>query len=398
MICYRNINNKKISEYLKLKSFPSPVSLILYFGILYHFLMGSEKWRVFLLIIIGITWLIRVPRWVTYCLFFVLLIIHLFLFVHGISNQQHDLRGTRDDCVELTTKAFINGLNPWNEEIANQLNAPLTTGPASILLAYPIVKIFHKINWLTFFFWISFFVILLYCDLKHQNSTFVPLVLFFLTGIFFIEYTLYWSLEELYYPFIFFTASYWFYSRGYSFLTGLFLIIPMLSRLNYIFLIFAFLLWCFLNTKIKTNDFLKLSIGSGLGILLLLTPFLWVGGKDFIEHNAFTIALSYGELISKWSENNFIFTILNFIQNKMEPFMLKWLKTGFTIIFILIIALRMKRINHPFWHLSVAGFITHIIAYYNSLLFRDYGLIFILPAMLAIAFSNREQLYHIELV
>lgn len=158
-ITLNNLGGEKVSNYLKSRKVPYAISVLLILGFLYQQLTGIlfkkvpidySRMLIYTLLICLAILIFKLPRIVYYLAISIVLIIHLFYFTQIISNLNQDQYSSRDDAVELTTKAFISGENPWNN--VPELDVPATTGPASILFALPTVLLFGKINYLTFVF------------------------------------------------------------------------------------------------------------------------------------------------------------------------------------------------------------------------------------------------------
>jgi hypothetical protein len=203
-----------LPEYLRAKVAPfeqtiTAVPLILLFALLYELLAGKSSidgipkgyfsLLAYVLLFCLIALFLKLPRWIPYFAIILAIIIHVFYFTQIIAKFDQDANSTRDDAVEMTTKAFLRGENPWNN--MPELGVQATTGPASILLAMPFVMIFGEINLLTFLFWVLIFAISLVGDIQNKNNSFPILSLLFITGIFGFSHTLFWSLDELYFPF-----------------------------------------------------------------------------------------------------------------------------------------------------------------------------------------------------
>jgi hypothetical protein len=122
--------------------------------------------------------LLGLPRFVLYVGILILLIAHVFFYTQEISRYDQDEYSTRDDAAEMTTRAFLQGKNPWNH--VSELGVSATTGPASILLAIPFVAAFGEINWMSFLFWVLMFAVLLIGDIREENDSFPILALIIL--------------------------------------------------------------------------------------------------------------------------------------------------------------------------------------------------------------------------
>ena len=392
-----------LTDYLKSRKLPIAVLLMLSFGLLYQSITGMGirdapvaylRYSFYALLLVLALLVFRSPRWTIYAAITIVLIIHLYFYTQIISKLDHDAASTRDNAVEMTTKAFLRGENPWNH--LTELDVAATTGPASILLAIPFVLIFGEINWLAFLFWLLIFVILFSGEFIERNNAFPFLTLLFLTGLFGFTHTLYWSLEELYFGYLFIPLAYWSVNQQRFFLAGAFLAIPVLIRLNYVFVILAFLLWYMFTSTFKPINLLKLGLGAAIASLVVLVPFVWVGGKEFLAHNPFTYALSMSGS-ETWPSNNIFFRGLNFLGRNLDAWSMRFIKLGIISGSTLIAAILFKNIQHPFWTITVAAILTQTVAWFSQIP-ADYVLMIVLPAFIAIAFTSRKNLFFNELL
>ena len=391
-----NIGGEKVSTYLKSRKIPYAISVLLILGFLYQQLTGIlfkkvpidySRMLIYTLLICLVILLFKLPRFVYYLAISIVLIIHLFYFTQIISNLNQDQYSSRDDAVELTTKAFINGENPWNN--VPDLDVPATTGPASILFALPTVLLFGKINYLTFVFWIVFFFILLLGDLSKENNTFPVLVLLFVIGVFEFSHTLFWSLDELYFPCVLIPISFWFALRKRWILVGIILSSIIFFRLNYIFVVIGFLLWFLFNEDYQLKDLLKMGLGAVIAGLIILLPFIIVGGQDFLNHNPFIYAFSLVESGSL-PNNNILYQGMNYIGKILGFRLLQVMKLVFILGVMLLLAVRLRSVKHPYWHITAGAFLAQTIAWVSLQFPKDYELFFVLPLFLAISNTNKE--------
>jgi hypothetical protein len=385
-----------LTDYLKSRKLPIAVLLMLSFGLLYQSITGMGirdapvaylRYSFYALLLVLALLVFRSPRWTIYAAITIVLIIHLYFYTQIISKLDHDAASTRDNAVEMTTKAFLRGENPWNH--VTELDVATTTGPASILLAIPFVLIFGEINWLAFLFWLLILVILFSGEFIERNNAFPFLTLLFLTGLFGFTHTLYWSLEELYFGYLFIPLAYWSVNQQRFFLAGAFLAIPVLIRLNYVFVILAFLLWYMLTSTFKPINLLKLGLGVAIASLVILVPFVLVGDKEFSAHNPFTYALSMSGS-ETWPSTNIFFRGLNFLGRNLDAWSMRFIKLGIISGSTLIAAILFKNIQHPFWTITVAAILTQTVAWFSQIP-ADYVLMIVLPAFIAIAFTSRKK-------
>jgi hypothetical protein len=192
-------------EYLKSREYSYVFVGMLMLGFLYQQLTGITSYDIpagillnysrFMIYttIVGLTSIFfKLPRLITYAVLLFMALAHITFFTQVISKLDHDEFSTRDTAVEMTTQAFLQDKNPWNN--VSELEVAATTGPASILLALPVMFVFDEINWLALLFWCIFLVILLVDDIQEMNNTFPVLIMLFMIGLFGFTHTLYWSL------------------------------------------------------------------------------------------------------------------------------------------------------------------------------------------------------------
>jgi hypothetical protein len=331
-----------------------------------------------------ITLIFRLPRWTFYISVFLILALHLYFFTQVLAKGDQDDISIRDDAVELTTQAFLRGENPWNH--VPQLDVGATTGPAGILLAIPLVLAFGEINWLAFFFWILFFLILLAGDLQTRNSAFPVLALIFVIGVGGFNHTLFWSLDELYFAMLIFPLAWWSVTRQHDILTGILLALPPLFRINYAFLLMGFILWFLFKEGVQLRRLAKMALGAFVTAGIILLPFLLVGGKEFLQSNPLTMSFAFIKT-SIWPANNVFFRFLNYLSRNLGSMPMQVIKLGLTTIVMLVIAGLFRKSPHPFWHLAAAGLLAHTIVWFSRPAL-DYQLMFIAPAFMAVAFTS----------
>lgn len=325
---------------------------------------------------------VRAPRWMVYTLLLIALIVRLYVFVHIIANGEQDKDSTRDAAVEVTAQALLHGENAWN---ANP-GVGVTTGPTSILLALPFVFLFGEINWLSFWFWLLFFLVLLWCDVRYRNRTWPMLAMIFVLGLFEFEYTLYWSLEELYYPILYFALAYLCAVRGQWYVVGALLTASILSRPSYIFMVMGFAFWYLFYFQLDQRHLLKMGAGFSIGSAVILLPFLIVGGRDLWVNNPWRFAVDFSG--TAWPGTNFLFRALNYLNAYLGPGAMRGVKLIVTLLVTYGMAWSVRRaVAHPFWHIALGAFLAHTLIWLPPLWPRDYALIFVLPALLAIALT-----------
>jgi hypothetical protein len=324
------------------------------------------------------------PRWAVYGVLFAALVIYLFVFVHIVANGEQDQQSTRDDAVEITARALLRGQNAWNDNPG----VVATTGPASILVALPFVLLFDKTNWLTFLFWILFFLILLWGDLRYRNHTWPVMVMLCIAGSYGFEHTLYWSLEELYYPFVYLALAYLLAAQRQWWLVGALLAASVLTRSSYAFMLLGFGFWYLFSGQARWRDILKIGAGFVFCCVVVVLPFIIIGGRDFWTNNPWRVAFEFSGVT--WFDSNLVFRTLNQLYARVGPGMMRWFKLGVTVLIIggMSWALRRAKVQHPFWHITVAAALAHTFAWLPvppGQYPLDYTLMVVMPALLAVA-------------
>ena len=291
-------------KYLKSRRYASILVTMLMLGFIYQQLTGSisneipdevftdySRLMIYTTLLGLISLSLKFPRWVLYVLLIIMVFVQVAYFTQIISKLDHDEFSTRDAAVEMTTQAFLQGENPWNNVL--ELGVPATTGVASILFALPTILVFGEINWLAFFFWCVFFIILLIGDIQERNNTFPILVMLFVIGIFGFTHTLFWGLEEFYFPYLFVVFAYWSIIRSRYILSGILLTIAVLFRFNYVFIILGFLIWYSINKEFSIRIFLKIGVGAIISTIIIFNTFYSCRWKRFLGAQPLYIGFCY---------------------------------------------------------------------------------------------------------
>lgn len=334
--------------------------------------------------ILLILMLFKTPRIFIYLFIFTWLMIVLYHSVFITANLSHDIISDRDEAAEIATTNFLQGKNPWSSN--SILDLPITTGPSSIILSIPSVFLTNKINSLTFLFWISFLIILLVAEYKFRNNTFIILFLLFLIPILGFQRTINFSLDEIYYALIFFPVLIFVLNKNLFYFAGFLFALIILSRLSYVFLSAGFYFGWIFSRGWETKNQIKLCTGFFVGIVLVLTPFLWVSGSSIFQQNFITNSIINSEAVKS---NNQIFSFVRAIGDSIA-FPMGWILVGLiTLLIIYFFSLIISRhyLPNPFWNVSFAALLTFTIPFspFNE---GDYTLSLIIPAFYAIAFSK----------
>jgi len=341
-----------------------------------------------LICLAGLIVMTRLPRWAAYALLALALLVHYYAFVLVIAQGSHDAQSTRDFAAETTAQAFLQGQNAWKDSSENLW---LTTGPTSVLLAVPVVWAFGEINWLSFGFWVVFSAFLLGFDLQQRNGTWPLLALLIITGNYGFDHTLFWALDELYYPFVYLALAYIWSDKQRWFLVGSMCAACVLTRSNYIFLLMGMMSWWWLDRRLDRAAVIRLSAGFAITSVAVTVPFILVGKQDFWIRNPWQAALEFSQL--NWFDSNVVFRALNQLSQTIGPEPTRWFKLFASVGLVAWLAwlLRRHRLAHPFWHVAVASLVAHTFTWLPippRQFPLDYSLMVVLPAMLAIALTR----------
>lgn len=339
------------------------------------------------LVAVLIAGLRRGPRWLGYALLLLALAIQLYWYTQIIAVGPPFDQSTRDKAAIATARALLRGVKPWNN--VAELGVTATTGPASVLFALPAVLLWGNLQWLSFAFWMSVFALCALGDLRYYNSTFPVLAMFFLLDIAGFIHTLQWRLEEFYYPYLFLFFAVVALKRNHCFLAGVLLAIVALFRFNYVVMVGAVLLWYALSRPRPAWGALARIAGGGfVGLLAVLSPFLIIGREDFWQANPMRFALAMAAE-SRWPAGNFLFDALNQLAQNLGRAPMGLIKLGLTGALLLVTSLYLRRrVAHPFWHVTVAAFLTHTVILFPPFFPMDYALVFVIPAFFAVAYST----------
>jgi len=331
---------------------------------------------------------VRAPRWSLYLCLFAALAAYLYVYTQVLALNPARSGSCRDKAAIEASLELLRGMNPWNH--APKMAAPITTGAASVLLVLPAVRIFGNLAVLTYVYWLGIFGFIVACDVRLRNKAFPAMALLTMTGMFGFAHTLEWRLDELYYPYPFFLVAYFFITRRRFFVSGLFLAVPPLCRVSYAFMVLGFLLWHVLQERPVIPNLARLAAGMLSAAVAILSPFFIIGGREFWEHNFYTVTKIMGEL-GEWQNTNVLFQVMSRLTSWMQPAGVRLLKQLLTVLALTGVAwgLRRRKVSHPFWHIAAAAFLSHTIAWHHKL-WLDYALIFIVPIYFAVALTRPE--------
>lgn len=375
-----------VSDYLVTRYRAGALTILLLLAIFYPFAAKGAPPSVFAaLCVVGACLAMRAPRWACYAALVVALLLLVSDYVFTIAVGAQDSQSDRDEAVELAAESLLAGANPWANP--TPLNTPITTGPASVLLALPSVLTTHHVDAVSWLFYGLFLTLLCAADLQRRNDTFMPLGLFFLSGFLGIQHALYWSLDELAWAYLVLVGAWWLRTNGWPMGAGACLAFALCSRASYGFPVFAFLCWDRYRAD-GGRDRLRLATGAALAAALIAAPFVIVARADLIAHNPFTVA---GHMLAApWPDTNVVFRALNASLGWLGPVPLAIVKGTLPLLAIWYGAWQIRRDApaHPFWHMTFAALLADLLVYPTQLS-DDYALFFSVPAFFAVAYSAR---------
>ena len=402
-------------EYLKSRDALPSVALLLLLGLLYQLLnqpigvanvtsstdprvmsavmllnqpIGVANATAPLLCLALVLMVVRAPRWSLYLCLLAALAAYLWVYTQVLAFSPARSGSCRDKAAIEASLALLQGMNPWNH--APKMSAPITTGAASVLLVLPAVRVFGNLAILTYVYWLGIFGFVMACDVRLRNKAFPTIAILTMTGMFGFAHTMEWRLDEIYFPYPFFLLAYYFITRRKFFVSGLFLAIPPLCRVSYGFMVVGFLLWHVFQEGPVIRNLARLVAGLLSATVVILAPFLAIGGREFWEHNFYSVTKVMGEL-GEWQNTNVLFQVMSRFTSWMQPAGVRILKQLLAVLVLAGVAwgLRRRKIIHPFWHITAAAFLSHTIVWHHKL-WLDYALIFIVPTYFAVALTRRE--------
>jgi hypothetical protein len=185
--------------------------------------------------------LARAPRWVTYGLLLVGFACVVGHDVFVAATGQQDPGADRDDAVEIACRAVLHAHNPWSKH--TPLHNPISTGPASILVALPFVALTGGIVSLTFLFWMLVAGCAIAGDRARRRDAAVVMIQLLQLGLFDTHTMRYWALDELSFAVPLFLVAWQLAIRRRYALTGVILAATLLWRASYALPVLGFLAW-----------------------------------------------------------------------------------------------------------------------------------------------------------
>jgi len=336
-------------------------------------------------LVLTLLFLFRPTRRMSYLLLTIVFLAIAAFMVFSISNGPQDNLSDRDDAAEIAAQSLLHGENPWAAK--SVLGLPITTSPTGILLSIPSVLLTGHINLLTFLFWIAFIAILLAGDLHYRNRTFgllIPLLL--LPGLA-VPHTLYWSLEELYFPLIFIAAAAWALSKSRYFIAGACAACVVFGRLNYSMPMTSLFIWMVSSREQPLIPAIRFAAGAMSASLALLLPFAITLGTTLVRCNFVTVAVQTAQGVNQ-KNTTFSWTGADGqITSTMAIVCL------LLLVLLVLTRLTARHTRHPFWHVAAGGLMTQLTLFVPGAP-NDYVLTVMGPALFAAAFTpaSRQRL------
>lgn len=333
---------------------------------------------------LAVALVLKAHRWPIYVLLITLATIGTAQTVFVEANGPQDAQADRDETVETAARAFLARANPWTQHTPMGNN--ITTGPASLLIAAPFVKIWGRVDGLTFLFWLGLLGFLLMGDLAHQNDSFLNLALFYLLGQFEVARAQYWSLEELYFPQLMIAGAFLATRGGRHVVVGALLAVAVMCRTNYVFLVVAFLLWFWRGARGgEGRAWIRLAVG---GAVAAITVLLIIGVRcdfgTFDDYLRVTSAVA-GQPLADVPMTAPARAASWILGTKLGPPLM-----GLVALALIVLAgCRLPRWHHPFRALALASFLAQTLVWYPARA-MDYTLVWAIPLLFSIGWRDRD--------
>lgn len=364
--------------------------LLIFLQIYKSFYVNDQAYAVFrhamlfLSMLLSLSLIAKASKYVTYGLMLAVLLLNIASYTLKISDDPAiDRLADRDEMVEIAARGLLDGKNPWT--LSTQLGTGFTIGPASVLIAIPAVLFFGKINILSFAFYILLTCYLLYNDYINENQTFIIAGLIMLNGSFFLQNSMFFSLDEHFFPVLYFVAAYELCRRNRSFGAGLVLSLTYLSRLSWTLPLLTFLMFYGVQWK---SDVRRVRLLSGLliGSVIILFPFLViVGPSSLAANNSFHTNMylaGHGGVI----DANYLMSYLNHASTVygINSSYLKALTALGVMVSLMVFAYRYARVQSLFLYLGFSSLLSFTVIH-CPLQSADYALAIVLPGIIHIS-------------
>lgn len=373
----------------------APFTVFLLFLFVYSHLKNDGALGISILLVVAVVLMVyaRLPRWLIYGVVLLGMMIFIYQFTMHNAYGTHDSLSDRDDAVEIGASALLEGDNPWNRD--TQLGTPVTTGPSNMVLSLPVILLTGNVNFMTFLVWLAFAGFLLAGDLSRRNNSFLPLCLLMLFPFMNFIHTWTWSLDELFYAAVFSPLVWLSLSHRRFVLAGFLASYLVFARVSYVYAVLAIGLWWMMRERRRLKEYLRLGAGALLYAVPVLTCLLVNGGDDFVERNFVRNSQSGG--ITDYSQwigfsqfeglSDHTNWLVHAVSSLLDIFPSRTMGSAVIIIAVMVFAsLGMRTLRHPFFHIGLALFLAHTIAF-SPVFPQDYMLIWVIPVMYGIAYS-----------
>lgn len=339
----------------------------------------------FLTMLLSLSLITKASKYVTYGLMLVALLLNIACYTLKISDDPAiDRLADRDEMVEIAARGLMDGKNPWT--LSTQLGTGFTVGPASVLIAIPAVLFFGKINILSFVFYILLTCYLLYNDYKNKNESFIVAGLIMLNGSFYLQNAMYYSLDEHFFPVLYFVVAYELCIRNRSFGAGLVLSLTYLSRLSWTLPLLTFLMFYGVHWESDFRHVRSLLTGLLIGSVIILFPFLViVGPSSLAANNSFLTNMQLAGAGGVIDANS----IMSYLDHAgtvygIKSSYLKSLTALGVMVSLMVIAYRYARLQSLFLYLGFSSLLSFTVIH-CPLKPTDYALAIVLPGIIHIS-------------
>ena len=284
-------------------------------------------------------YLLRPPRIVISAAVAMVVFIAMFKAVVRDGRGPNDRWADRDDAVEISAKALLRGENAWSQ--TTQLNLPITTGPASVLMALPFVLASGDISKMTLTFW-ALFVLGCFClDLAYQSGRFPLACLLMLVPLAGFAHTWVWAMDEIAFAMVLVPLAWIGVEKRSPFLLGVFCGIALLVRLSYVLPAAAVVTFVFF--KLGWRSALKVCAWSLATAIAIILPFVLVAPAAFFQSNYIHVALQIqagSGLTAVSAANNWTHLVVQFtkVLEAMSPEFLRRFSVPILSLTIVILA------------------------------------------------------------
>jgi len=284
---------------------------------------------------------------------------------------------SRDLAVIDSVRALTTGHNPWS--FVKSCN--VTTGPASILGLTPAVLLTGNLKAITLLFWITIAGIFVVADVVRRSDRAASLTLLLLLDRAAMPHTLHWRLDELYFPMLLLVLAFFALRSRRMSLAGFAIALAPLCRANYAFLTLGLLLWVLWSQRPSRREAVSLFVAAAGTALIVLLPFVFVGGQDFFRINPFTTAMGMSVVPTQTG-------FARLLAGHISPLASSLVRIGVTVLAVGIVSWFGRKANQPFWIIAFASLVAHTFVWSAGVrrIEADYTFMVLLPVLLGAAF------------